>query len=315
MRYIVPLIGALVCAPAVHAQGGSVESFDAGLARIAATFARSIDQRTIAIFEFPDLESRITNLGRLVSEQLTTEMVQQSQGRASVVERRQVIQILTELNLLNTDLTASQVARVGRQLGADAIILGSATLLGSQVIVNARLVDVSAGRVLAADRMSIVGSEPLLAMASQGMNAPTMTPSLRPGSAPPSPVVTRPSQRVGIDEVSVELVGCAGRGTSVVCEFKFHNEGPDRELGLTSNEHTRLIDDSGTEYRSAAIELAGDRRLNFVEKTLVAGVVTPGRVTYSPVAETVQMIALLEVRAGKFGGWRTLQFRNVPVSR
>jgi TolB-like protein len=316
MRYLTLVLCALtcLCAPSAHAQRGA-DAFDAELARIAGTFARSTSGRTVAVFEFPDLESRITNLGRLVSEQLTTELVQQTQGRASVVERRQVIQVLTELNLLNTDLTSSQVARVGRMLGADAIVLGSATVLGSQVVVNARLVDVSAGRVLAADRMRVEASDPLLAMAQQGLNAPSLTPAPRPpGSAPAPHNPLASARRETIGQTSVELVACTGRSTSVTCDLRFRNEGPDASLTLSAHERTRIIDEAGTEYRSSMLELAGEQRNARVYKTLVHRITTAGRVTYSPVPQTLRTIPLLEIRV-YHNGDHVLQFRDVPITR
>lgn len=317
MRYLTVLICALIClgAPSAHAQRGA-DPFDAELARIAGTFARSASGRTVAVFELPDLESRITNLGRLVSEQLTTELVQQTQGRASVVERRQVIQMLTELNLLNTDLTSSEAARVGRMLGADAIVVGSAAVVGSQVVVNARLVDVSTGRALAADRMRIDAPQPLLAMAREGLNAPSLTPAPRPsGSAPAPASPSAAAQRETIGQTTVDLIGCTGRSTSVTCDLRFRNEGADASLTIRAHERTRIIDQAGTEYRSSMLELAGEQRNARVHKTLVHQITTAGRVTYSPVPQTLRTIPLLEIHVSHRGEYHVLQFRDVPITR
>jgi TolB-like protein len=303
--------------PTNEALAQQQESFDGGIARIAESLAQPLVGRTVAVFEFPDLESRVNNLSRLVSEQLTTELVQRLMGRGRVLERRQVIQVLTELNLLRTDLTSAEVARVGRQLGADAIVLGSATTIGDQIVVNVRAVAVTGGEVLAANRMSVQGSQHLLALASAGLGAPSLTPSPQPsGSRPPSgqPAPPRPAQRFrgNIGAVSVELVQCTQNGSNVRCDLILTNTGPDDEFSLAVDSDTRMFDTAGNEYHARSGQVTNRQQEYTVQVTLISGLPTRASVTFRDVAET-SSIPLLEIN-GYSNGWRTAQFRNVPMN-
>jgi TolB-like protein len=310
MRTLPPALALLLATVPIAAPAQIQESFDAGIARIAENLSQPLVGRTVAVFEFPDLESRVTNLSRLVSEQLTTEMVQQLAGRARVLERRQVVQVLTELNLLRTDLTAAEVSRVGRQLGADAIVLGSATTIGEQIVVNVRAVAVSGGEVLGASRMSVQGSQNFLALAQAGVGAPQLTPA-SPGSATgphASPGRPHPAARTSIGVTTVEVTRCTQTGASVVCELTLNNQGPDRRINLYQSSATRIFDTEGNAYPVAQVQIANQDNWSAV---LVSGVPTRARLTFRQVAPT-SLITLLQIYA-YFDDYETLSFRNLPV--
>lgn len=323
----------LVAVPAAGQRRQQGETFDDGIVRVAGTIAPRVEGRTVAVFEFPDLENRITNLGRMVSEQLTTELVQQTIGRARVLERRQVIQVLTELNLLRTDLTAEQVTEVGRQLGADAIVLGSATTLGSRVLVNARVVAVTGGELLAADRLSVEAPQELLALASAGIGGPSLTPAPKPqagGSQPPAPAATPPASaqaaapppaprpQASYRSLAMTVESCTRSGDRLTCTLQVLNTGDDdQNLTLTVerwSQHTRIVDGNGNEYRAEQIGLA-NAQPDFlpVRRTLVAGVAAQARLFFDTEDARVDRIALLEV-VGYWGEDEfVLRVRNVPV--
>jgi curli biogenesis system outer membrane secretion channel CsgG len=299
--------------PAAEALAQQQESFDGGIARIAESLAQPLVGRTVAVFEFPDLESRVNNLSRLVSEQLTTELVQRLMGRGRVLERRQVVQVLTELNLLRTDLTSAEVARVGRQLGADAIVLGSATTIGDQIVVNVRAVAVTGGEVLAASRMSVQGSQHLLALASAGMGAPSLTPSPRPASPTGTGgegSASRPPSRFrgSFGAVAVELLQCAQSGSTVRCDFTLMNTGADAQFVLGVAGGTRMFDVAGNEYGADQGQITNQQSGYQVWVTLVSGVQVRASLSFHGVAET-ERIPLLEIQAS--GG--KIQFRNIPL--
>lgn len=313
----------------LHAQKPpAYEDFDQGIARIASTLSPRVQGRIVAVFEFPDLENRITNLSRLVSEQLTTELVQQTIGTAKVLERRQVIQVLTELNLLRTDLTAEQVTQVGRQLGANAIVLGSATALGTRVLINARVVAVAGGEVLAADRLGVEVAPELLALAATGINAPNLTQTHSPprkepaavhsGAAPAtsSPPSSRPSAT--FRAVTMKVDSCTRSHSGFSCSLEVVNTD-DRDHDVTLlptywGTSTRVVDGQGSEYRVQRIRFANvEDELLGVRRTLVSGVITPSNLTFDTKGAVVERIALLEV-VGTLGDEQfVLRFRNINV--
>jgi TolB-like protein len=282
------------------------ESFDSGIARVAEALARPLGGQTVAIFEFPDLEGRVTNLSRLVSEQLTTELVQRLVGHGRVLERRQVLQVLTELNLQKTDLTAAEVSRVGRQLGADAIVLGSITTIGDQIVVNARAVRVTGGEVVAADRMSITGSSNLIALATSGIGAPSLIPSTsRPAATVASQPAPQRAQFHGqIGDVTVELTGCTQGGSTIRCRFWLTSR-TDGQFALSF--YSKLFDQAGDEFEPYEIAIANTGQ----EANLVAGVRTSASMVFTNVPPT-QTLSLFNV-IGRYNDYETIQFRNVPV--
>jgi TolB-like protein len=330
--------------PAARLSTDHQDSFEAGVARIASRLAAELPARTIAVFEFPDLEGQVTNLGRLVSEQLTTELVQRSAG-GKVVERRQVLQILTELNLLKTDLTGAEVEAVGRQLGADAIALGTISIVGDRILVNARLVGVSGGQVLAAERMSIRAPRELLALANAGRTAPTLTPkppekstSSVPTSPPAQQSIQEPPQATSapaatqtFGEVTITTPGCDRRGETVTCRLTLTNSGQEAEFTMTNSAwgplHSRelmrdsnLYDDAGSEFTASRFKIGNKESVqgNLLRAMLVSGVPTAGSITFSGVPAGSTKASLLEIvagvsREGEQAHWTLLRFRNLPI--
>lgn len=249
----------------------------------------------------------------MISEQLTTELVQQLIGKARVLERRQVLQVLAELDLQKTDLTAAEVSRVGRQLGADAIVLGSATTIGDQIVVNVRVVAVTGGEVLSANRMNVQASQNLLVLGISGENGPSMVPNPAPEAIPPRPsnVAPRTSSafRGTIGSVTIELQTCAQSGGTIRCELLLTNNGDDGNFTLHGYS-SRLFDSGGNGYRGNTAQVANRDGEN-AQATLVAGIPTRASLTFRGVAETTQL-PLLEI-SGYMNGAETLRFRNVPV--
>ncbi|HZG41914.1 MAG TPA: FlgO family outer membrane protein, partial [Longimicrobium sp.] len=129
--------------------------------------AARISGRSVAVLDFPDLKGNVTELGTFVSEQLTTELVKAAAGGGQVLERKQVLSVLEELNLRKANLTESEVALAAQQLGAQVIVVGSASIVGRSLEVNVRAVDVGGGAVLAADRFSVAADADLQRLAGR----------------------------------------------------------------------------------------------------------------------------------------------------
>lgn len=313
------------------------DPFDAGIARIADRLASAVPGRTIAVFEFPDLEGQVTNLGRLVSEQLTTELVQRSSG-GKVVERRQVVQVLTELNLLKTDLTGDEVKVVARQLGADAIALGTVSVVGDRLLVNARLVGVSGGEVLSAERMSIRAPRELLALAGSGLAAPTLTPKppqakvppsapARTQSAPePSQLAPAPVVSTKFGQVTITTSGCSRTGGTVTCRLQLTNTGPDAEFIMANAigapvkfpQDSRLYDDSGNLFEAPRFRIGNQEGDHGLGSMLISGVPTDATITSTGIPTSSTRVSLLEIVAGlEVEGderqWNLLRLRDLPL--
>lgn len=124
------LLGFLLCAGFVHAAGD-----------------------VIAVSDFVGKPAEI---GQEIAETLGTDLAKSE--RITLVERAQLGQALRELRLQHAGLTEpSQAKVVGKLVGADAVILGSFFVRENQIVINARVVDVRTGKVMAGRAENVQG--------------------------------------------------------------------------------------------------------------------------------------------------------------
>jgi TolB-like protein len=96
-------------------------------------------------------------MGRFLADTLLTDLARSEHLR--LVERAQIGRTLTELRLQSTGLTEpQQVQKIGKILGADRLIVGSYLLHGTDILINARLLDVHTGRVAPGSAANANGS-------------------------------------------------------------------------------------------------------------------------------------------------------------
>jgi tetratricopeptide (TPR) repeat protein/TolB-like protein len=123
-------------------KGGSVPQGEAIHAR-----------RSVAVFGFKNLavKPEVAWLSPAISEMLTTEMA--AGGTLRIVPGDAVERAKNDLSLPDTDTLSSEIlARVGKNLGADLVILGSYVALSAgKLRLDLRLQDVMSGEILLAD--------------------------------------------------------------------------------------------------------------------------------------------------------------------
>ena len=108
----------------------------------------------IAVIEFTDLNKKVTDFGRFLSEKLITKLF--LTGSFQVIERNQLEKVMSEhkLNLSGTVDPAS-AKRLGKILGVDAIATGTITDMGQNLDVNARLIDTETAGIFAVASVTI----------------------------------------------------------------------------------------------------------------------------------------------------------------
>jgi len=103
-----------------------------------------------------DFVGKPVEIGQEIAETLGTDLAKSE--RITLVERAQLGKALRELRLQNTGLTEpAQARKVGKLVGADAIIVGSFYVRGNQIVINARVVDVRTGKVMAGRAENVQG--------------------------------------------------------------------------------------------------------------------------------------------------------------
>jgi TolB-like protein len=106
------------------------------------------------------------DVGKIVAEWLTTGLVEA--GRFEIVERRLLKKIINEQKIGASGLVdRDSTARLGRVLGVQTVVSGTVIKLDNSVEINARLLNVETGTILAAEKIRSQRATDLSGMVSQ----------------------------------------------------------------------------------------------------------------------------------------------------
>lgn len=260
-------------------------------------------KRRIAVLEFTDLQGKVTNFGRYLSEELITRLY--DSNRFKVVERQLLNKVIAEQKLSLTGVVDPASARkLGSVLGVDAIVSGTIADRGDTLKINARLIDSETGEVFSAAATEMAKDKEVLALLATGTETNALSPS--------GNTAHLGGPKVTSDDFSFELGGCQRSGQNITCEFFVKNTAADdRVFTLYANNYSdsikssRLIDSSGNELYPAALSLGsrtGDARRLWLKLSLVPQVSTKASLTFLDPAGRVESIRLLRLtfqREGK----------------
>jgi len=119
-----------------------------GLATEISASAVKASVTSIAVVPLRELAGGPTVLGTYVAEALSTYFVN---AGLSIVERNMLDKLLKEQSFQETGAVNPETAkRVGKLIGAEAIVTGSITNLKSVIAINCRVIDTRTGRIFAA---------------------------------------------------------------------------------------------------------------------------------------------------------------------
>ena len=127
----------------------SADPLDSIAKKISAA-AKDLQNKKVAVLPFPFHDGRESAGSTIVSERLTTKLV--GLKKLEVIERSLLEKIFKELKLQSSGAVDEQSAKqIGKVLGVDAIVSGTLIDLGGKdVEVNARLIQLETGKILAA---------------------------------------------------------------------------------------------------------------------------------------------------------------------
>jgi len=107
---------------------------------------------SIAVIRFKTLnkEAQDISLGELISETFTSALV--NSRHFKIIEREQLDKLVKEMEMGQTGfIETTDAVEIGKMLHADAIITGSVALLGGQIQLNARIIEIESAYVISAD--------------------------------------------------------------------------------------------------------------------------------------------------------------------
>ena len=111
------------------------------------------DKFKIAVMEFKSLNpgAKNTSLGAMIAEMFTTEVVNNNSFK--IVEREQLNKVLGELRIGQSGvLDTTDAQKLGKILGAGAIIAGSVMKMGDSLRIDSRIIEVETGIIVSAER-------------------------------------------------------------------------------------------------------------------------------------------------------------------
>lgn len=162
-----------------------------GYKTIARQFSRAARQERVArvaILPFVPTDGSGANEGWTISERLITRLVRA--GGVQTIEREMLRKLLEEHALASTGLIdTTQLKRLGKILSVEAIVTGTFHAEGKRVALDARLIDIETGVILAAGEEVVDRTWERAAGASTP--ADDGPPRSLPGSrdAPPAPIL------------------------------------------------------------------------------------------------------------------------------
>jgi len=184
---------------------------------------------TIVVADFHNLDGEITGLGRYIAEEMITKLF--VLGKLRVIERGQLEKALEELKFNQTDLFDPALAKkLGKFLGADAIMAGTITDLDSIVRINARLFSTEQREIMAAGTTTIIRDEEverLLKIRLQSRSYYSSKPEDREREVPEvqddSKDVNMPALAFESDLLRVTVKGLRRSGSRLILEVWYEN--------------------------------------------------------------------------------------------
>ncbi|WP_061286621.1 FlgO family outer membrane protein [Leptospira interrogans] len=108
----------------------------------------------IAVFDFEGIKGERTVLGKRLPESLITHL---TSNKLQILERRSLDSVLKEISFQNSGLTdgTDLRTRLGKLLGADAILIGTIKNDKEEILINSRIINIETGTVISAEKVII----------------------------------------------------------------------------------------------------------------------------------------------------------------
>ena len=268
-------------------------SFEKDIDSIREKLARKIvaeQVKNVAVIDFTDVHSNVTELGRFMAEELSTSLVL-SKNDFSVIDRSHLKYILNEQKLsVSGLLNPKNTIKIGKLAGVDALILGTITPFGDNVRVTVKVLDTKTAHLITGERATIAKTKAIEELLNREVvvDYPVAGPdATHAGSAPRSYRKEKPATFTsnGLEFTAVKILPGKERVTAIV-RIRNHTK-KDVYLSLLQSDSdsldrcyskyigTRLFSDNGrqgdlVEYPSIGVVSYNSSRCNtdaaFLEK-------------------------------------------------
>ena len=292
-------------------------SLSSQLEKLTNQIISSLDQNKknkIAIMEFVNMQGKVSNLGKYISEELTTRLY--LTGKFEVIERQLLDKIVQEQKISLSGLVdESSAAELGRILGVDAIATGTIGDLGTSVKVNARLISAESGKLFSVASTEIPKSDKVKVLLSQKV--------IMSSSATAVTKVQTPSgQTVKKEGYIFELLEARLEDKTVICKLRVTNTTEeDKEFVVTLGWQykTMIYTDAGDESAFRRIKIGskmnriyGTSQYDAVKKKIFPGSSEVLEIYFDEISRSATKINLLQILTTYRNGFQ-IEFRNIPL--
>lgn len=130
---------------------GSVETGLEQLAKEIVTKSAAAEKKTIAVLPFPHADHSCSVLSTYIVDELILHLFNVKNIDLNIIERSQMEALLGELKLGTTGLLNPKTTKkLGDMSGVQALAIGTITVIGDRIRINARLVETSSARTISA---------------------------------------------------------------------------------------------------------------------------------------------------------------------
>ncbi len=322
---------ALLFCIGVYGQDSEIQQISAKLT----TNLTSEGRKSVAVVDFTDLSGCVTELGRYVAEELSTDLASQHTS-FQVVDRTSLQVIMQENKLASTGVIDPTVARrLGQIAGVDTLISGTLTPLGDTVHLSVKALDATTARVIIADRGDIPRTGAVNDLLARGVGCSgslpatgtrAQAPSQATPNAPPATSSVRP---ITERNYRFDLQSCKEKQGEVVCRLLVTNQGDDRKLWIEAStsyqgfkredSESQLFDNLGNGYIAKSVRIANDHgEEGAAWHEFPNGVPTPLQLSFDGVAPDASSIGLLQILCTEYGsgGFQIrIPFRGIPIDK
>ena len=119
--------------------------------------------------DFPDLDDRVCRLSKFVTDRLQSELAKRGFKVLESSRLREALETVLERDPL-TD--PRERKKIGRQVGAEVVLVGTVSGLGGVTAINARFVEFVSGRILGSADVDFEAQGVVVDMSNRNCRAP-----------------------------------------------------------------------------------------------------------------------------------------------
>jgi TolB-like protein len=275
IRKFLPVLAVAVFLPLpVLAQiEGPVETGLAQLAKQIVTKSAAAGKTTVAVLPFPNADGSCSVLSNFIADELIQNLFSVPGSSLEIVERAQLETLIKELKLGASGLLNPETTKkLGSQSGVSALTVGTITVIGDTVRINARLIATDTGKAISAAAVDIpkvaAVSELLKQPVSTGPTCAPQKAESAPGGAKPQPSISPTGPNPSSETISqmtftaasddFDVQGrCQRSGGSVMCELIIINKADTQHVFLDTG--ASLYDKDSHVYHCNKTTLAGNQ--------------------------------------------------------